>query len=198
MVSYEYEGQVSTPNTAQQSALPYVRVFSCRRASIAVVPQAKQSTAHHSTAQHSTAQRSAAQHSTAQHSTPQSALTSNQSRTCRSERDDAIRQSWREQACSQASTTRCVFKTNGDIEICSVHNKIQPLKKQPSWCDARDLSLFPISVRYNTAPLFISYYTSMPRPGCFPGARSSWHLQVVSLHLNELRIIFCVLSCGRA
>ena len=61
---------------------------------------------------------STAQHSTAQHNTPQSALTSSQSHTCRSERDDAIRQSWPAQACSRAST-----KTNGDIEMWSAYTK---------------------------------------------------------------------------
>ena len=169
--------------------------------SIAQHRTAQHGTAQHSTAQHSTAQHSTAQHSTAQHSTAQHAAISPHKPPItyvpiRARRRNQIELARASMFSSIYNPLR--FQNKRRHRNLFGLQKIQPLTKQPSWCDARDLSLFPISVRYNTAPLFISYYTSMPRPGCFPGARSSWHLQVVSLHLNELRIIFCVLSCGRA
>ena len=66
--------------------------------------------------------------------------------------------------------------------------------------------MFPISqlCSFFLRP-FYAFHTCMRRPGCFPGAWSSWSLQVVSLHLKAwtslsasvVRILF-ILRCERA
>ena len=55
-------------------------------------------------------------HSTARHSAISPGQSSKAS-ACRSERDNASKQSWREPTCRRAFTVRCVIKTNEEIEI---------------------------------------------------------------------------------
>ena len=66
------------------------------------------------------------------------------------------------------------------------------------------------SIRYNPEPSlsprpFYAFRTCGRRPGCYPEAWSSWHLQVVSLHLKSWTSLsasfaFCsiLVSAGRA
>ena len=76
--------------------------------------------------------------STAQYSTAQSTRASSKTSTCRSERDNAGKETELARASMSSSiyTARCVFKTNKEIQICSASNNIQPTK-QLRWCDAR-------------------------------------------------------------
>ena len=68
------------------------------------------------------------------------------------------------------------------------------------------LSSFNVSnIALSLRPLYwYVFRTCMRRPGCFPGAWSSWHLQVVSLHLKSWTSLsvsfasFSILPCERA
>ena len=70
------------------------------------------------------------------------------------------------------------------------------------------MPLVSISIRYNTAPslrpFFYIFRACMRRSGCYPGAWSSWHSQVVSLHLKSWTSLsssfaLCyILPCERA
>ena len=72
--------------------------------------------------------------------------------TCRSERDNARKQTElaRTSMSSSNYTARCALKTNEEIKICPVHQKyIQPLTKQLSWRDARrKMPLFPVPLYF--------------------------------------------------
>ena len=117
--------------------------------------------------------------------------------TCRSECNNASKQT----ELARASTCRRSFPQHAEsskrtksksalqkytskynYDCCtSIHTALV-------WC-AKDWSLrvASTSIRYNTA-LFLSplhvFRTCLRRPG-YPGAWSSWHSQVVSLHLNR-------------
>ena len=63
-------------------------------------------------------------------------------------------------------------------------------KALAGWCDARRFSLDLNKIQHcsfspSLTMHFVRYGTCMRRPGYYPGARSSWHLQVVSLHLKS-------------
>ena len=133
--------------------------------------------------------RSQAQHSTAQHSAISPAQSSKPS-TCRSERDDASKQT--ESAIASMSscihTARCVPKTNEEIQIC------RPKKiRERSQSSVAGVIREGLALIYNlnklqhcsSSPSFLwfLYDTCMRRPGCFAGSWSSSQLQVVSLHL---------------
>ena len=128
-----------------------LELASCGRAS---------TTAHNSTAAQS------AMHKAAKHVRADQSVTT-----------QARRQSWREPACRRASAA-CVLETNEEIKIClakTIYNQKQLVN------DARRIFF---QSQYDTA-LFLLFRTylfdaCMLRPGCFPGAWSSWHLQVIS------------------
>ena len=98
----------------------------------------------------------------------------------------ASRQSWREPACRRACicTFRCVQKNNQEIEIFPVWNTYNH-KQQLAMREGIAATSF--QSQHDTTLFFIFrtylYDACMQRPGCFPGAWRSWHLQVVNLHL---------------
>ena len=109
------------------------------------------------------------------HSTPQSALPA-------SERDNASKRTESARAESQMSSSvyaaRCVIKTN-------VRNPILPGPQK--YLTTHKAALAGV-VREGFAfiPYLNEIHCSFSRPqGCFHGAWSSWHLQVVIVHLNR-------------
>ena len=92
-------------------------------------------------------------HSTAQHSTTQHAAISTHKQPITYVPIRARRRNQTELA--SASMFSSIYKNKRRHRNVVGLHKIQPLTKQPSWCDARDLPLFPISIRYNTGPSFI-------------------------------------------
>ena len=105
----------------------------------------------------------------------------------RSECDCASKQSWREPTCRRASVAPCVITSTEEIQTCPAETIIQPQEAGDSGRVC--YYLFPISVPYIALLALRSLYhpslyaACMRRPGCFPGAWDSWHLQVASLHL---------------
>ena len=105
----------------------------------------------------------------------------------------AGRQSWRELACRRA------FMQSLRSQNERRHRLLPGLRKCTStpdaaysWCHARKLCLFFSNIKDTTlqhcsfSPSFqYVFRTCTRRPGCFPGAWSSWHLQVISLHLKS-------------
>ena len=133
---------------------------------------AQHSTAWYSIAQHSRAQHSAAHHSTAQQSTAQHSTANphkQQTKYSRFKKAELARASMWSSIC----TARCVLKTNEEIKICPADKCFQPFTKQLSWCDVACTLIF-LSV--------LLLHPCMQRPAYFRGPRSSWHLQVASLH----------------
>ena len=126
--------------------------------------------------------------------------------TCRSERDNARKQTElaRTSMSSSNYTARCALKTNEEIKICPVHQKyIQPLTKQFTVCTRcydprKTICLYFLSqcVTYNALYLrpLIAFRACTRRPGCFLGAWSSWHKEVVSSHLKSWTFLF--VSCA--
>ena len=129
----------------------------------------------------------------AQHITAQSAVPKQRSThvPIRARQRKQSRQSWREPVCRRACAAHCLCSRNQRRN----RNLIGPTKKKKKHKflvhDTRRICLyvFPIpkcgTIQHSLFLLFrkCPYDTCMRRPGCFLGAWSSWHLQVVSLHL---------------
>ena len=129
------------------------------------------------------------QHSTARHSTAQHTASSPQKNakasTCRSvrQRKQADRVGESQHVVEHLHST---LQTNEETAVCPAY-KNAPLLTALVGC-AMDLPIVSISIRYTHGSVFTSFFyafrTCMRRPGCFPGAWSSWHLQLVGLHLK--------------
>ena len=129
--------------------------------------------------------------STAQQSAEQSAMHKawKHVRTCRSECDNASKQTElaRASISSRSYLQFAVFsKINEEIEVCPLKNVYTTTL---SWWCAKGLPFFVSNLdTIQHSDEYVVFRTCLrdactARPGCFPGAWSSWQLQVVSLHL---------------
>ena len=109
-------------------------------------------------------------HITARRNQPR---TSSKACRFRSEHDNAIKQTELARASKSSSiyTTRCDLKTNEEIEIfpekiynTTIHKAAEASVMRDGHAFISDLTLRP----------FYVFRTCMRRPGCFPGAWSSW------------------------
>ena len=105
--------------------------------------------------------------------------------------------------CRALLTARCILKTSEEnrksARPWTKHNHSKQLKLV--WC-AKDLPLFPISIRYNIAPSLRPSYvfrTCMRRPDCFTGALSSWIFvnrqfapKIVDLSVRVIHVLFYI------
>ena len=81
------------------------------------------------------------------------------------------------QHAEHLSAARCVLKTNEEIEICPSTKNVQLFLQAAGDAWTACLYLVPISIRHNTLLSRTSTYfhdACMRRPGCFPGAWSSF------------------------
>jgi len=96
---------------------------------------------------------------------------------------------------------------NEEIEICSSHmyNHSQSSSMNLMWC-AKNIPLSPISTKFGTAislrPSYV-FRTCIGRPGCFPGAWSSWIFSsrqfapiIVNASVRFIRLLFYIFLGG--
>ena len=96
-------------------------------------------------------------HSTEQHSAISPARSRKPS-TCRSDRDNASKQTGLAKAGTSSSifAPRCVLKAGQEIEIGPAYNNMEALKKQLRWRDARRICLCFQSKEHKTQHCFFS------------------------------------------
>ena len=131
--------------------------------------------------------------------------------TCRVERDNASKQTELTRVSISSSIHAARFlQTNGyDRNLPGLQKCTNPHKSslagvmREGFCLCFNLN--KIRHRFLSPSFFDVFltYPCMRRPGCIPGAWSSWHLQVVSLHLKSwtcppASFAFCsILPCER-
>ena len=139
----------------------------------------------------------------AQHSTAQSAMhkAAKHARECQSATTSASRKELARISMSSICSSLCSQIQRRNQNLPPGGNKKKTTATSSWWWCVKDLPLFPISIRRDYIRFSLSdkfwYDACMRRLGCFPGARSSWHSQVVSLHLKSwtsyvrfIRIVF--------
>ena len=113
-------------------------------------------------------------------------------------------QSWSEPSCRRAFLQLAAFfKRMKKLKSAQHTKNIQPLTKQFTVCTRcydprKTICLYFLSqcVTYNALYLrpLIAFRACTRRPGCFLGAWSSWHKEVVSSHLKSWTFLF--VSCA--